>query len=78
MSLRNGRQLKAARALAGLSQRQLAHQAGLHVNSVKGWETRHDRIGGFAVSRMIAALEAYGITFSEEASNNRLVGVLKG
>ena len=39
-----GRQLTAARALAGITQEQLAERAGLHVNSIRymerqGWIT---------------------------------------
>lgn len=78
MSLRSGRHLKAARVLAGMTQRQLAQAAGLHVNAVKYWERDHGRIGGHAVSRMIEALAAAGVTAAEEYSGVRSVAVLRG
>ena len=52
MFLKNGRQLKAARVLAGQTQRELATAAGLHENSVKYWERYPERIGGHAVDLM--------------------------
>ena len=65
MSIRNGRYLKAARVLAGMTQAQLADEAGLHTNSVKRWERSPERIGGYAVSRMVAALTDSGIDIRE-------------
>jgi DNA-binding transcriptional regulator YiaG len=60
MSLRSGRHLKAARVLAGLTQQQLATEASLHVNSVKGWERHRDPIDGYAVDRMTETLKRRG------------------
>ena len=78
MSLRNGRTLKAARTLAGLTQRQLAVLAGLHPNSVKHWEGSNERIGGFAVRRMVEALGHRGVYCGEEHVNGSTVAVLRG
>ena len=59
-----GKQMRAARALVGWSQDELAGAAGLHVNSVKTWEAR-ERIGpGHAVEAMHTALEGQGVQFT--------------
>lgn len=60
-----GKQIRAGRALAGWSQVDLAGAAGLHVNTVKGWEGR-DVIedGGEAVAAMRGALEGQGVLFT--------------
>ena len=71
-------QIRAARVLAGLSQRQLAVAAGLHPNSIKNWERRDSSVGGFAVSRIIEALEKYGVRCGVEYSGGSSVGVLRG
>jgi len=60
-----GKQIKAARALAGLDQRHLATAASLHVNAVRYWERRRSfpgRSEPFAVRRIRKALETLGIT----------------
>jgi transcriptional regulator with XRE-family HTH domain len=63
----NGRHLAAARALAGLKQRQLADLAGLHVNSVKRLE-RMSSINGseHASEKLAAALETRGVRVTRE------------
>jgi transcriptional regulator with XRE-family HTH domain len=61
----SGRQLRAARILAGYSQRELAIAAGLHPNSVKGWERRSGPISGFAVQQMIDALANRNVRCSQ-------------
>ena len=60
---RTGRQLAAARVLAGITQEQLAEQAGLHVNSVRYME-RQPRITTGHSSELVAeALAAGGVIF---------------
>jgi len=60
-----GNQIRAARALVGWSQDDLAGAAGLHVNSVKTWEAR-ERIGpGHAVAAMHTAFEGQGVRFCD-------------
>jgi hypothetical protein len=76
--MRSGLHLKAARVLAGMTQRQLAQAASLHVNSVKYHEQQRCRIGGHAVSRMQEALAVAGVTIGEENLGHRSVGVLRG
>ncbi len=78
MSLKNGRTLKAARVLAGMTQRQLALAAGLHPNAVKYWERHASRIGGHAVSQMLTALERHGVHVGEEHAAGVTVAVLRG
>ena len=60
----SGRQIKAARALAGLDQSKLAVAAGIHRNAVAYWEAR-DAIAHepepFAVHAMRKALRAAGV-----------------
>jgi transcriptional regulator with XRE-family HTH domain len=64
-NLRTGRQLKAARALAGIKQEELARAAGLHVNSIRYME-RKDRITDTwsTIERVVAALEGFGVVLS--------------
>ena len=76
--MRNGRHLKAARTLAGMTQRELAQAAGLHPNAVKYWERHQVRIGGHAVSKMVEALAAAGVTTGEEHDGPRSLAVLRG
>ena len=78
MSLRSGRHLKAARVLAGLTQQQLATEASLHLNSVKGWERHRDPIGGYAVDRITETLKRRGVEYSEETHAGATVAVLRG
>ena len=42
-NLRTGRQLRAARVLAGLTQKTLAAALGLNERAVRLWERKHDR-----------------------------------
>ncbi len=57
----NGRHLRAARELAGLSRKAVAIAAGLHPNSVKAWELVCTPPEGVAVNRIRKALEARGV-----------------
>jgi transcriptional regulator with XRE-family HTH domain len=43
MNIISGRQLRAARVLAGLTQRQLADAIGVHERAVRYWEAKEDR-----------------------------------
>ena len=58
----NGQHVKAARALAGLKQTELASLAGLHCNSVKRLERAHHVAGrDHAASLVGEALRSAGI-----------------
>ena len=69
-----GNHLRAARAMAGLEQTDLAERAGLHVNSTRNMEAAGAKpIGGRADShaKVIAALEGAGISFSGDYLRKR-------
>ena len=58
-----GKQLKAARALAGLSQKQLAAEAGLHFSSIAYLE-KQNRITAWHSPKLIAEVMArHGVEF---------------
>jgi transcriptional regulator with XRE-family HTH domain len=66
MTLATGNQLKAARALAGVDQQQLADSAGVNVNTVRNMEARGAAAitsGALTVRNVQMALEALGIEF---------------
>jgi transcriptional regulator with XRE-family HTH domain len=66
MPLATGNQLKAARALAGVDQQQLADSAGVNVNTIRNMEARGaEPITSSAVTvrNVQVALEALGIEF---------------
>ena len=56
-------QIKAARALLGWSQRQLAEAAGLSDPSIKRMELENLTVSQETVDKAMAALEAAGIKF---------------
>jgi transcriptional regulator with XRE-family HTH domain len=66
MALITGNQLKAARALAGVDQQQVADAAGVNVNTIRNMEARGaEPITSSAVTvhNVQRALEALGIEF---------------
>jgi transcriptional regulator with XRE-family HTH domain len=68
--LATGNQLKAARALAGVDQRELADSAGINVNTIRNMEARGaEPITSSAVTvrKVQLALEALGIEFLDHA-----------
>ena len=58
-----GRQLAAARVLAGITQEQLAERAGLHVNSIRYMERQRRITTGFSSERVAEALADVGVLF---------------
>ena len=61
-----GNQLKAARALAGIEQSELADKAGVHVNTIRKmeWKGPAELTSGADVVRKVqVALEAAGVEF---------------
>jgi DNA-binding XRE family transcriptional regulator len=52
-----GRQLRAARILAGLTQKQLAQGVGVHERAVRYWEAKENRMPT-TVPSSLAAVEA--------------------
>jgi transcriptional regulator with XRE-family HTH domain len=57
MNLITGRQLRAARILAGLTQRQLAQAVGVHERAVRYWELK-DNKSPTSTSGMLEIIEA--------------------
>ena len=70
MTLATGNQLKAARALAGVNQQQVADSAGLNVNTIRNMEARGTKpitSSAVTVRKVQLALEALGIEFLNHA-----------
>jgi transcriptional regulator with XRE-family HTH domain len=66
MTLTTGNQLKAARALAGIDQKQAADSANVNVNTIRNMEARGAKpitSSAVTVRRVQLALEALGIEF---------------
>ena len=66
MVLATGNQLKAARALAGVDQQQVADSAGVNVNTIRNMEARGTKpitSSAVTVRSVQLALEALGIEF---------------
>src|SRR5271169_6553827 len=66
MALATGNQLKAARALAGVNQQQVADSAGVNVNTIRNMEARGAKpitSSAVTVRTVQLALEALGIEF---------------
>lgn len=62
----SGQELKAARALAGVTQAQIARESGIHQNTMQYWEKRKNTSGmhprlRLAVSRSFARRGVYFI-----------------
>ena len=68
-----GNQLKAARALAGLKQSELAQLAGLHVNSVRYLERQKFITPLFSAKRVAEAMEAQGVELLDAPPGVRLL-----
>jgi transcriptional regulator with XRE-family HTH domain len=60
---RTGRQLAAARVLAGITQEQLAELAGLHVNSIRYMERQNRITTGYSSGLVAEALAKSGVIF---------------
>jgi transcriptional regulator with XRE-family HTH domain len=70
MALATGNQLKAARALAGVNQQQVADSAGLNVNTIRNMEARGAELitsSVVTVRNVQLVLEALGIEFLNHA-----------
>ena len=73
----SGRQIRAARMLAGLTQAELAREAGCHPRSVRYWESKGNNLPTNVVSTLDSieqALIGYGvILFSTPTPGVRLL-----
>lgn len=75
-----GNQLKAARALIGMEQAELAEKAGLSVNTIRNMEAKGAavmRVRLDTLSKAKAALEAAGVVFLSENGNGPGVALRK-
>lgn len=74
------RQVKAARALLGWSQRNLSNAAGVSEPTIKRLEAMEGELGGRAdtAKRIRAALELAGVEFIEENGGGPGVRLKKG
>jgi DNA-binding transcriptional regulator YiaG len=68
--LHDGRHLRAARILAGLTQQELAEAAAINVNAVRYWEAddRSSEPWGYAIDRLVAALRQHGVEVATVSS----------
>ena len=75
-----GRQLRAARILAGLTQKQLAQAVGVHERAARYWELKEDQAPTSTPSslqKIEVALRDHGvIVFAEPTAGMRLANVL--
>jgi transcriptional regulator with XRE-family HTH domain len=74
-NLVTGRQLRAARVLAGLTQRTLGAALGVDERAVRFWERKHDRrpTGSPNDARIVRALSDHGVVlFAEPTPGARL------
>lgn len=72
----SGAVLRAARVLAGMTQRELATAASLHPKSIAYWERKgsRGRYGEVGVRRIVEALRAHGVEiFGNEGEGVRRV-----
>jgi hypothetical protein len=76
--LHDGRHLRAARILAGLTQQQLAYAAHVHVNCVRYWEAddRSSDPWGGAINQLVAALRRYGVEVGTVFGGDRQVAMI--
>jgi transcriptional regulator with XRE-family HTH domain len=74
-NIMSGRQLRAARILAGLTQKQLAQAVGVHERAARYWESKEDKAPTstlFHLEKIEAALRSRGvIVFAEPTPGAR-------
>ena len=77
--LHDGRHLRAARILAGLTQQQLADAADLHVNSLRYWEAddRSSEPWGVAIDRLVAVLRQHGVEVAAAFSGDQQIALIR-
>jgi transcriptional regulator with XRE-family HTH domain len=75
MNIISGRQLRAARVLAGLTQRQLANAIGVHERAVRYWEAKEDQPPTSTLEFLMlmeAALRDHGVAVAAPTPGARL------
>jgi transcriptional regulator with XRE-family HTH domain len=72
----SGRQLRAARIFAGLTQKQFAQQVGVHPRAVRYWELKEDQLPTSvptSLEQIEAALRRHGVlVFASPSPGARL------
>jgi transcriptional regulator with XRE-family HTH domain len=72
----SGKQLRAARVLAGLTQRQFAEEVGVHERSARYWESKGDELPTSvpaSLEQIEAALHRHGVlVFASPSQGVRL------
>jgi DNA-binding XRE family transcriptional regulator len=73
------RQIKAARALVGMSQADLAEKSGISLPTIKRLESEGGEVGGRpkTAQALVAALEAAGVIFLPENGHGPGVAIRK-
>jgi transcriptional regulator with XRE-family HTH domain len=78
-NLKTGRQLRAARVLAGLSQKQLAQKVGVHERTARYWELKEGKVPTSTCSLLcqieVVLLHHGVIVFSEPTVGARMARV---
>jgi transcriptional regulator with XRE-family HTH domain len=77
--LHDGRHLRAARILAGLTQQELAEAAGINVNAVRYWEVedRSSEPWGYAIDKLVVALRRHGIEVATAISDDNQFALIR-
>jgi transcriptional regulator with XRE-family HTH domain len=77
--LDDGRHLRAARILAGLTQQELAKAAAINVNAVRYWEAkdRSSEPWGYAIDRLVTALRQHGVEVATVFSDDNQFALIR-
>ena len=62
-NIRTGAQVKAARALLGLTEAEVAHASGLHTNSIRYLENQERVTTGYSSGLVEEAMNKLGVVF---------------
>jgi hypothetical protein len=76
---KDGKHIKAARTIAGLTRSELAEAADLHPNSVKYWELDKSRLApdGWAIDQISMALASFGVDTEVEVRGDYKVAIVR-
>jgi hypothetical protein len=79
LKFRDGKHMRSARIIAGLTRVDLAAAAHLHPNSIKYWETDRSPCwpGGPAIDKISSALATVGVDTEVEQMGNVLVAIVR-
>jgi hypothetical protein len=79
LKFRDGKHMRAARIIAGLTRVELATRANLHPNSIKYWETDKSPCwpGGPAIDKISSALAWFGVDTEVEQHGNGMIAIVR-